>query len=162
MTIGDVITAIDGKPVSSAPTLLLELSRYVAGDTVKVSIARPGGSSVLAITAADRPDPMDEALDRADPDKNAVPKLGIIGVDVPVKPIPPLRMPSGVLVAARTEVPAGHDVPLSPGDVIHALNGQPVRSLAELRSLLDSARGAVIVLQIERSDLLMFVTCVVE
>ena len=69
-----------------------------------------------------------------------------------------LRIPSGVLVAARrgqSEV----DTPLVTGDVIHAINQFAVRSLDGLRVLLDGLKsGTAITLQIERDHRLMYLT----
>jgi S1-C subfamily serine protease len=64
------------------------------------------------------------------------------------------------LVAARTEVLSGNEVPLVAGDVIHAVNSFAVRSVDGLRVLVDAARAnSELVLQIERNGQLSFVTC---
>ena len=77
------------------------------------------------VTVMERPHPIDELAGLADPEKSAVPRLGIIGIDVDdatADLLPRLRMSSGVFVAARTEVSSGNEVPLVAGDVIHAVN----------------------------------------
>jgi S1-C subfamily serine protease len=75
--------------------------------------------------------------------------------------LPDLRIPSGVLVAAR-RLELAADSPLRAGDVIHAVNTFTVPSLDILRVLLDGLQpDSRITLQIERDHRLMFVTMVV-
>jgi len=90
-----------------------------------------------------------------------VPKLGIVGVEIDRKlaaTLPGLRVSSGVIVAARAADPSV-DTSLTAGDVIHAINGVEVDTMAALRSDLDRlASNSSVVLQIERDGKLMFVS----
>jgi serine protease Do len=159
----DVITTVNGKPVDSLPMLSLELSRYVAGDTVVLGVMRGTRVQSFTIDVVERPHPVDQLADLADPETSAVPQLGIIGIDISEDTaalLPSLRIPSGVLVAARTQVSSGTEVPLVAGDVIHSVNHLPVKSLDGLRVLVDNgAARSELVLQIERNSQLFFVTC---
>ncbi len=47
---GDIITAIDGKPVDSVGKLLSRLDDYRVGDTVRVTVLRKGKSTELKVT----------------------------------------------------------------------------------------------------------------
>jgi S1-C subfamily serine protease len=91
-----------------------------------------------------------------------VPKLGIFGVEIDDKlasQLEGLRRPSGVIVAAMAADMLGVDADLQPGDVIHALNGKTIETLAGLRDALKAIpSGAPGVLQIERESKLMYVT----
>jgi serine protease Do len=73
-----------------------------------------------------------------------------------------LRIPAGVLVAARSQEVLAADVSLSVGDVIHSVNGVPVGTIEELRADLDALASAdehsAVVLQIERDGKLSYVT----
>jgi S1-C subfamily serine protease len=106
------------------------------------------------------PHDMDQIAALADPEKNLVPTLGILGVEIDKKiaaMAPDLRDPFGILVAARA-AGAGVEVPLSSGDVIRTLNGQPMTTLDRLRSTLKTLPpGASVVLQIQRDQKLLFV-----
>jgi len=161
--IKDVVTAVNGKPVESVPMLSLELSRYPAGETVALGLLRGDHASTVRVTAMERPHPIDELAGLADPEKNAIGRLGIVGIDVDddtAALLPGVRISSGVFVAARTEVSSGNEVPLAAGDVIHALNSYAVRSVDGLRVLMDGVKAnSDLVLQIERSGQLQFVTC---
>ena len=160
--IKDVVATVNGKPVESVPMLALELSRYAAGDTVTLGLLRGTETVSVNVMVRERPHPIDELAALADPDKSAIPKLGIIGVDVgdaTAGLLPEPRISSGVFVAARTQVSSGNEVPLVAGDVIHAVNSFAVRSVDGLRVLVDDAKAdSELVLQIERNGQLLFVT----
>jgi S1-C subfamily serine protease len=69
-----------------------------------------------------------------------------------------LRVPSGVIVAARTQDPHAPDVALSAGDVIHTVNGLAISTLSDLRAALDALKPhSPVVLQVEREGVLTFV-----
>jgi serine protease Do len=159
----DIVTTVNGKPVESVPMLSLELSRYAAGDTVTLGLLRGTEATSVNVGVRERPHPIDELAELTDPEKSSVPKLGIIGVDVgdvTAVLLPGLRISSGVLVAARTQVSSGNDVPLVAGDVIHAVNSFVVRTVDSLRVLVDDAKAnSELVLQIERNGQLQFITC---
>jgi serine protease Do len=161
--IKDVVTSVNGKPVESVPMLSLELSRYAAGDSVTLALLRGTAAMSVNITVRERPHPVDELAGLADPEKSAIAKLGIIGVDVgdaTAALLPEARISSGVFVAARTEASSGNDVPLFTGDVIHGVNGFTVRSVDSLHVFVDDTKAnSELVLQIERNGQLMFVTC---
>ena len=47
---GDVITAIDGKPVDSVARLVNRLDEHKVGDTIKLTVHREGKSTELTAT----------------------------------------------------------------------------------------------------------------
>jgi len=104
--------------------------------------------------------------DLVDPVKNLVPKLGILGVGIDKKigeMLPGLRKQYGVVVAARSgdSVYSGDSLEL--GDVIYAVNTEPVTSVDALRAVLDTFQdGEPLVLQIERSGKLRYATLTSE
>jgi serine protease Do len=159
----DVITTVNGKSVESVPMLALELSRFAAGDTVALGLLRGTEPVSVNVTVMERPHPIDELAGLADPEKNSIPKLGIIGVDVAdatAALLPGLRISSGVFVAARAQVSSGNEVPLVAGDVIHSVNSFAVRSVDGLRVLVDDLKAdSELILQVERNGQLLFLTC---
>jgi serine protease Do len=163
--VGDIIITVNTRPVVSVPMLTLSLNTLKAGDTVTFGLMRGDRVLSVAVPVVERPRQIDELSELADTDKNAIPKLGVIGVDLDdaaARLLSDLRIPSGVLVTAR-RLESDTDSPLVAGDVIHALNTFAVRSLDGLRVLLDSLKAnSPIVLQIERDHRLMFVTMVVD
>ena len=87
--------------------------------------------------------------------------LGILAVeidDVIGLLLPSLRIPSGLIVAARTEHWRGPSLSIAAGDVIHAINGTAIRSVGELVSALTALEARQpIVLQVERDGKLTFI-----
>jgi serine protease Do len=109
---------------------------------------------------------VDRLLDLANPEKNLVGKLGILGLDVDKSVaglLPDLREASGVIVIARAAESGASGSSLATGDVIHAINGTPVISLAFLRSELERIKpDHPVVLQIERDGGFMYLSFQLE
>jgi S1-C subfamily serine protease len=107
---------------------------------------------------------VDILADTVDPVKNLVSHLGILGIELNpdlAHSLPDLRIPSGIIVAAKTLGTGAGEVPLQTGDVIHGLNGTTVTSLADLREgVAKLAAGDAVVLLIERYGQLIYVSFV--
>ena len=154
---------MNGKPVDSVPMLVARVDslrgrRHRDAGPAEREQRHDRGCHRHGTAASDR------RAGRAGGSREAFhPRLGIIGVDVDdATPtlLPGLRIPSGVFVAARTQVSSEDDVPLVAGDVIHAMNSFAVRSVDGLRVLVDDVKAnSAFVLQIERNGQLQFVTC---
>jgi len=110
---------------------------------------------------------MNGLSDAVDPRDNLVPRLGILGIDLDSElaaKIGVVRVRNGVIVASTV---AGaidaREGGLAQGDVIYAINRQPIGRLAELRKVIDSFKsGDAVVLQLERRGELLFLSFTVE
>jgi S1-C subfamily serine protease len=79
------------------------------------------------------------------------------------KNIASLRIPSGVIVLGRAADLITPETGLQTGDIIHALNTTSITSVDSLRSaVLALKTGAPVVLQIERSDGLTYLSFEME
>jgi len=68
-----------------------------------------------------------------------------------------------VIVVAKYAASDWTENSLTTGDVIHALNGSPVKTIAGLESELEKHKsGDPLVLQIERAQQLMYLTLQIE
>ncbi|MCL4402730.1 MAG: trypsin-like peptidase domain-containing protein [Acidobacteria bacterium] len=166
LKVGDVIVSMDGRPLANSREFQLALYRHPVGDKLKLHALRGNDPYDFSVTIAEQEgDPLRFA-DLVDPEKNLVAKLGILGVGIDKKlsaMLPDLRLSYGVIVAARASVSPYMGTALNAGDVIHAVNGNMVTSVEVLRKALDSVTaGAPVVLQLERSGRLMFVTLEME
>jgi serine protease Do len=163
--IGDVITAIDGKAVDNLPFVAFHLLSRESGDKVHLEVLRGKDRFGFDVPLIPAPHDMDQITALADPEKNLVPALGIVGVEIDTKiaaMAPDLRDPFGILVAARS-AGATVEVPLNTGDVIRTLNGQPMTTLDRLRDALKALRpGAAVALQIQRDQKLMFISFIFD
>ena len=104
-----------------------------------------------------RPDP--QGL--ADPvsENSVLPKLGVVAVTVNRQAAlsQGLRVPSGVVVAARTSGSMYVGETPEPGDVIHAVNNHAVGCLEDLLAYLTTTpNDAPLVLQVERRGEMYF------
>ena len=161
LQIKDVILSIDGRPMDSLPILAFNLYARNAGEHLKLVVLRGHDHILLDVPVITRPHDVDRLGDRVDPEHSLVRQLGILGVaiDDEIRPmLPSLRVPSGVIVAARTEDPHAAEVSLSAGDVIHSVNGLATSTVSELRTALDDLKPhSPVVLQIEREGVFTFV-----
>lgn len=161
--IGDIVTSVNGRLVDNVPMFSLELGLAEEGQPVTLGLLRGTTPLTLQVPVTFRRDPIEDlATLTVDPETHGVPVLGIVGLDVTEAPAlrASLRIDTGVLVTARTLANADNLVPLNIGDVIHAVDGIPVRSLDGLRVLLDGhPANSDVVLQVERQGQLVFVAC---
>jgi serine protease Do len=165
MQTGDVLLSVDGRMADSVPYVFFRLMSVNAGDKVHLEVLRGQDRLTFDVPVNERSDSMDQITALADPEKNLVRPLGILGIEIDKKVAgmaPDLRDPYGVIVAARSS-DAGGDIPLTTGDVIRTLNGQPMTTLDRLRAALKALPpGAPVVLQIQRDERLLYVAFTLE
>jgi serine protease Do len=158
--IGDLLLAIDGKPANSVPYVAFHIMSRESGDKVHLDVLRGNLRMGFDVALMEPPKDMDQVTGLADPEKSLVPPLGILVVEIDKKiaaMVPELRDPFGIIVAARA-AGAVTEVPLTTGDVIRTLNGEPMTTLERLRNALKALPpGAAVVLQIQRDQKLMYV-----
>ncbi|MGB2589509.1 MAG: trypsin-like peptidase domain-containing protein [Candidatus Acidiferrum sp.] len=159
--IGDILLAIDGKAAGSVPYVAFYLLSRESGDKVHLDVLRGDQRLGFDVALMSPPKDMDQITALADPEKNLVPTLGILGVEIDKKiaaMAPDLRDPYGIIVAARA-TGATTEIPLVTGDVIRSLNGTPVTTLDGLRNALKSLPpGASVAMQIQRDQKLMYIS----
>jgi serine protease Do len=162
LAIGDLVLSVDGKPIENGRQLNVTLYRKAVGDVVRLEVLRGQETTSVNVSVAERNDPMARITGMADPRQNVVARLGILGVtldaDVAAM-LPILRAKSGVVVVSATAGTFDSDSGgLVPGDVIHAVNGKWIMTLAALRGALEGLKsGDAVVLQIERLGLLSYI-----
>jgi serine protease Do len=157
--IGDVLAGVDGRTVDNLPFAAFYFLSLETGDKVHLDLRRGKERFALDVKVMEPPHDMDQIAALADPEKNLVPTLGILGVEIDKKiaaMASDLRDPFGILVAARA-AGATVEVPLIAGDVIRTLNGQPMTTLDRLRGALKTLpAGAPVAMQIQRDQKLLF------
>jgi serine protease Do len=162
LKIQDIILSVDGTPTGSIPLFAHSLYMHGSGERAKIEVLRGSDHVHLDIALADRPHQADSLAALADPAKNLVRPLGILGIELNAdlaKDLPELRITTGVIVAAKTLEATDREVPLVTGDVIHGLNGTSITSLAGLRDGLAKLKaGDAVVLQIERNEQIIYVS----
>jgi serine protease Do len=162
---GDVIIAVDGKPVERVGQLQQVIGFRKPGDVVKVEVARKGGvrKTVNVKLQALNDQPQVAAADQGDSDDagdtggTAMNRLGIS-----VEPVTPdvaqqLQLPNNMRGLIVTDVTPGGpswetllDDPQRNGpDIILSVEGKPVKTEADLRNALKSEKpGGIVTLGI--------------
>ena len=159
LDIGDIILRADGKEMENARQFDVNIYQRRLDDTVSLDVLRGESEVTIRTPVIERVDDPMRFASMVDPKKNFVPQLGILALDLGEElddMFLMLRASQGVLVAA---LPAGSPqvYNFAPGDVIISLNGQPVKSLADLHGQLAKFnKGDIVVLQIERVGLLQY------
>jgi serine protease Do len=163
---GDLIEAVDGHPIDSLPAMAIAMYQHAEGTPVRLTVRRVAELKTLPVAGVvpSRPDDLLQSL--ATPERNLVPRLGILGVELGPELAglaSALRRPTGVVVAARLADPATVESGLQAGDVIYLVNQASVRTLAELRAAIDALQvGAPAVLTVERQGKLTYLSFEME
>jgi serine protease Do len=154
LKVGEVAVDIGGKPVDDVKQFATQLFTYKIGQVAPIGVLRAGKVAIVDVTVAERPDDPQRFADMVTGPGNVVNRLGVVGITINDdlrKLLPDLRIPSGVIVAARTPASTLLGEGPEPGDVIHAVNTTPVTDIAGLKQALRAINsGDAIVLQIER------------
>ena len=162
---GDVLVSVDGNPAGDLPSVNYFFLLRDSSDLVTLVVQRGSTEKTFKMVALEDPGDMDRVITLADPSKNLVQALGIIGVELDQKTVAMtqgLRDPYGVVVAARA-AGARTEVPLAVGDVIRSVNGEKISSLDGLREKMKViSQGTPVAIQVQRENKLMFVGFVQE
>jgi len=165
LMVGDILVSVDGQPADNLPSVNYQFLLRDSSEKVEVEVQRGGNHEVFKVAPIEESQDFDQLTALADPEKNLVPGLGIIGVEIDKKTaslVRGLRDPYGIVVTARA-TGAGTDVPLLPGDVIRSLNTRPMTTLARLQEAVKATSpGTPIVLQIQRDGKLLYVPIILE
>ena len=165
LAVGDILVSVDNQPAENLPTVSYNFRIRDSLDNVQLAVLR--GAAILSISMkpVETRSDFDSVASLADPSKNLVAELGIIGVEIDSRiaaSATGLRDPYGIIVVARA-AGSTSDVPLAPRDVIRSVNNQRVPTLAALRESVRSvAPGTPMTLQIQREDRLMYVSFTFE
>ena len=163
---GDIVRSLDGRPMENARQLEVNLWRFPVGDKVNLEVLRGENRLTVDVSVTAQDDDPQRFADLVNPEKNLIPKLGILGVEIDrklVPMLPDLRKQYGIVVAARAAGAEGLDVDLRPGDVIYAINNEPTSTVAALSGGLGQMKsGDAVVLQVEREGQLMYVAFEME
>ena len=161
LKVGDILVSMDGQPTDNLPTVVYNFRLRDSSDPVKLVVLRGKEQQTLSVAAVEQRSDFDSVAAQADPEKNLIPELGILGIEIDPRiaaAATGLRDPHGVIVAARA-AGATSEVPLLPRDVIRTLNNRPIASLQDLREAIRrSTRGAAMTLQSQREERLMYIT----
>ncbi len=161
LKMGDVVLSINGKRMENGRQFYVNLYNRAVGDIVSLAVLRGAEEVTFRVAVIERIDDPSRFVDMVSPEKNLIPELGILGLDLlkeVARMFPIIRNRSGVVVAARA-----YDAPfwrsgLIPGDIIHEINTVQVKNIEDLRRQLKSLKTySPVVLLIEREGKYLYV-----
>jgi Do/DeqQ family serine protease len=151
---GDVIVAVDGKPVAGSAELRNRIGLLRTGQKVKVDLVRDGKARSVTATIA-KLDPEAVAAAESLHAKLAGAAFGEIDERSPFYG----RLKGVLVLAVEPDSNAARRARLQAGDVITGVNRRPVNNLAEFQRAMGALPDeAVFALNIRRGNMTMFVT----
>jgi Do/DeqQ family serine protease len=141
LEVGDIVTAVDDRPVTDPEALRFRLATLPIGDTARLSVKRKGESltvPVKLVGAPDTPAPESTELDDHNPLAGATvanvspalaEQLGLDGVW------------SGVVVTDVARNSAARRVGFRPGDLLLEMNDTKLESVGDLQRSIAAAAG---------------------
>ena len=146
---GDIITAIDGKPVTSSDEVVRLISASAPGSKVKISVLRDGKPVNLSANLGDRPSGsggeksgQGEGEQGPGVEENET-KLGITVEELTPSILQEIGLPrdtKGVVITHVSRVSEAWEKQLNNGDVVVEVNRVPVSSLADYRKEIRKAK----------------------
>ncbi len=131
---GDVVTALNGRPIRSSGELRARLGLTPVGDEVEFSIAREGGAQRIRTRIA-APQPSDGGETLA---VTQFPGLRVVEIERG-SPLAQRLNGGGLVVAAVDGGSRAFQTGFRPGDIIFAANRRRVQTLAEFQGVLGAA-----------------------
>lgn len=135
---GDVIVAVDGATIDGSADLRQEIGLRRPGDDVEIAYLREGERRIADVRLAGGEDAEDAP--RATGALDALAGVRLAPLD---RSHPGWGEIDGVVVSEITPGSRAANAGLRPGDVITAINRQPVGSIRDIDRVLESASGAV-------------------
>jgi serine protease Do len=158
---GDILVSVDGQPADNLPTVNYMFRLRDSNDDVQLVVLRGTTQQSFSVPAIEVKNELENVSGMADPEKNLVGPLGILGIEIDQRiasVAKGLRDPYGIIVAARA-AGANTEIPLAVGDVIRDLNGRRMNSLETLRTTLRGLPpGAPVTLQLQREGRLIYLS----
>ncbi len=163
---GDLVIALNGKPVTSAGELTRGVALVPPGEQVKLEVLRRGGErKQLAFKVAQRPEDEGQAAaggeEEGGPEQgNKSPKLG-----VSLSPLTPqiarqlgVSPDEGVVVADVVDGGPAQRAGIRQGDVLLEVNRQPVKKIEDVSNALSKMKeGDMALLRVRRGDSALFI-----
>jgi serine protease Do len=149
---GDVIVAVDGKPIDQSVDLPRIIGETRPGTAVALQVWRQGATQTLRVTVGEMPAEKVAAAATGEPAKHA--KLGVAVRPLSGEERKTLGVDAGVVVE-KVEGPAAK-AGIRQGDVILAFGAAKVENAEQLKKLVDKASGNVPVL-VRRDEATLYV-----
>jgi serine protease Do len=145
---GDIVVAFEGQPVRNSDELLSRVGNAAVGSAATVTVLRDGNKKDLRLTVADRAElnasvtPRRSGSGRGnlpeEPEKDSVQvKFGMSVQELTASSRKELNFSekTGILITSVDPASFAEDIGLREGDIITAMNRQPVRGIDDFKHL---------------------------
>jgi serine protease Do len=151
---GDVVTQIDGTPVTDVNSFRLKIAQTAPGTAMHIKVLRDDGAHDLTVTLGKRNEQIGEEKSQDGPSAGTPSALqGVSTEDLTPEIAHQLQLPSGTTGVVVSEVdpnsPAA-EAGLHRGDVIQHVNRKPVANMAEFEKLVRQAGKQPVLLLVNR------------
>jgi serine protease Do len=162
----DIILSVNGLAIDTARQFESDIFRRHGGEKITLNVQRGNDRISWAVEIKEQSAPWDPLAALATPEKNLIPRLGILCLEIDKKVaelMPELRRQYGLIVAAKAPEGPSQFTDLQPGDVIYAINNLTVVLLSAFQETVKKLKpGDAVVLQIEREAHLRYVAFEIE
>jgi serine protease Do len=163
---GDVVIAMDGKPMENGRQLRINVYAKGVGEQVALDVRRGGRALSIRVPVAERPNDARRLQDLIG-QQQTIPKLGVTALDLTpaiAQLLPELRRDKGAVIArVAVDAPYSQQGRLLAGDVVYTLNGKTIGSAADLRDAAEALKPATaVVLHLEREGVLFYISFRIE
>ena len=166
LKLNDIILRLDGKEMVNLPLFMATSLIHPDDVPIHLDLLRQGQALTADVKAEHEAHGADRLVDLVDPEKDQIPRLGVVGIAINEKTtslLPEFRSAYGVYVFAMSDTSRANVAGLLAGDVIHEMNGALTANLSDLRDRLNSMKsGDAVALFIERDKRLMYVSFEIE
>ncbi len=165
LRIGDIVVALDGKPIENGRQLEVNLYRRAPGTKATLDVRRGPERLRLSVAVDERRDDLLRFSELVTREQHRVPRLDVLALTLDDTLRQELGLDagdSGALVAALTGEQA-QEYGIQPGDLVVAVNRTPIKSLEELRQAMTKlpARAAC-ALQVLRQGQYLYLAFEIE
>ncbi|MES2878941.1 MAG: Do family serine endopeptidase [Pseudomonadota bacterium] len=145
---GDVLTEINGDTIIRSGDLSSRISLAMPGETVRLKVWRDKSAREMSVKLGRAED---TASTQAQRESDAQPgQLGLALRALTREELSQVKLPGGLLVEGVSGAAARAG--LLPGDVLLALNGTPLKSLDQVRSVMDKKPKVISLLILREGD----------
>jgi serine protease Do len=166
LKVGDVVKSANGRDMEDAGHLEEAIYHLGLNQSVDLVVIRESMTINIKVAVHESEDDPERFADMVDPNKNLVPQLGILAIELSEKltnMLPELRHEYGIVVAARSANTPYSGASLELGDVIYEINHSPTLTIKFLRDRLNAMKpGDSVVLQVEREGKLLYIPLELE
>jgi serine protease Do len=144
---GDVIVAIDGKPVKDGDQLVADISSRKVGSTIQLGVQRNGARENLNVGIADRAKLFADVGNQNDDNAAPTPsdagegKLGITVTAIPSTLASKLGVKGGVIVNTVRPGSFADEINLTKGTIILEINKHPITDEASYRTIVSGLKS---------------------